>query len=115
MLRDESQAYARIRRFSQLYPTYTWRLVNEDSIIEDSIIKRQTARKTLAAMVFSFQTATDPPDFGQAEPANFVDWADDDPVSTPAKPAPRGYAREHISGDNPEDQYELFSDEEFEV
>lgn len=77
MLRDESQAYARIRRFSQKYQTYTWRLINVDSVVDGDVVTRHDARQRLLNMTFTFQKNTDPASFGDAAPQDF-DLVDDD-------------------------------------
>jgi len=65
LIRDEYQAYSRVRRISQRAKrTYTYRFVNIDNDIEQGIIKRQKGRIRFTNL--SFRQTGDPPEFGTA-------------------------------------------------
>lgn len=107
MLKDEAQGYARIRRLGQTRDMFTWRLINQDSVVEPTIVLRQKARANMVNLTYMQQG--DSADFGDAPPQDAILLEDDfDPVEINAvqAEAPGMYANEnHDNGlsDNDED------------
>ncbi|KUJ17566.1 uncharacterized protein LY89DRAFT_57418 [Mollisia scopiformis] len=110
MLRDEKQGYARIRRFSQKNPTFTWKLINNDSFVEPQIMQRHAARGRFVEL--SFGDNTDQQDFGRNAPQDFDIVDEDKGVAGSKKPAARYTDKQHEDSDEEVDGYS--SGEEFE-
>lgn len=70
MIRDEKQAYSRIRRISQKNNTFTWRTLNSSVQVERAIVAKQ---ENVAAMnELSFKEAGEDDSFGASPPDNYA-------------------------------------------
>lgn len=59
LVRDEAQAYSRIRRISQENDTHTYRYLARDNIEETNIIVRQKRRAELNVQTFKVEVNND--------------------------------------------------------